>query len=130
MSAIDETKQIRLENLKILIDQMGGHGAQRKLSDVTGISSQYINNLLRGDRVIGEKTARKIEQALQLPDGWMDRSSDVQESANDVGLDEETLRLALAIQSLSSKDRSTLQALVDSLAQPKGGEFRLNVGGR
>ena len=130
MSALNEIKQIRLENLKALIEQMGGHGAQRKLSDVTGISSQYINNLLRGDRVIGEKTARKIEQALKLPDGWMDRSSDVQKPANYVELDEEVLRLAFVIQSLSSKDRAVLQALVDSLAQPKYGEFRLDVGGK
>ncbi len=119
MSDLNEVKQIRLENLKALIEKMGGHGAQRKLSAVTGISSQYINNLLRGDRVIGEKTARKIEQTLKLPDGCMDRSSDVQKPVNDVGLDDEVLRLAFVIQSLSSKDRAVLQAMADALSQPK-----------
>lgn len=119
MNGMTVVKENRRKNMQALIERLGGHGAQRKLAELTGISYKFINNLLRGDREISETTARKIEQSLQLAAGWMDRDWESEEPTNPVGLDKEAVRLALAIQSLSPKDRATLQALVDSLAQPK-----------
>lgn len=58
--------------MQVLIERLGGHGAQRKLAELTGISYKFINNLLRGDRDISETTARKIEQSMQLVSGRMD----------------------------------------------------------
>ncbi len=119
MNCIAEIKEIRRKNMQVLIERLGGHGAQRKLAELTGISYKFINNLLRGDRDISETTARKIEQSMQLISGWMDRDWESDIPINDMGLDEETVRLALAIQSLSSSERGALQALVDSLSHPK-----------
>ena len=64
---------MRKRNLLALV---GRYGRQQALADAVGLSVQYINQMLSGHRSIGEKTARKIEAALQLPVGWMDRDED------------------------------------------------------
>jgi transcriptional regulator with XRE-family HTH domain len=116
---------MRRRNLMVLI---GRYGRQQALADAAGLSVQYVNQMLSGHRNIGEKTARKIEAALQLGFGWMDVDSSnspavvgdaVKIAAGDevvnVGID--TLRLARAIQTLPAEKRAILQALVDSMSQ-------------
>ncbi len=113
---------MRKRNLLVLV---GRYGRQQALADAVGLSVQYINQMLSGHRSIGEKTARKIEAALQLPFGWMDVDSSgadtntvkaVSESEV-VEVSKDVLRLARAIQSLSADQRAILQALVDSMGQ-------------
>lgn len=114
--------EMRKRNLLVLV---GRYGRQQALADAVGLSVQYINQMLSGHRSIGEKTARKIEAALQLPFGWMDVDSSgadtntvkaVSESEV-VEVSKDVLRLARAIQSLSADQRAILQALVDSMGQ-------------
>lgn len=79
MRPIDE---IRHENLLALIALKGG---QRQFADAAGIKnpaqvSQWVNrskNAITGKpRVMSGATARAIEIALGLPDGWMDTAND------------------------------------------------------
>ncbi len=119
---------MRKRNLLVLV---GRYGRQQALADAVSLSVQYINQMLSGHRSIGEKTARKIEAALQLPHGWMDvDSSSVADTPSDplrlvadtevVEVSKDVLRLACAIQSLSVDQRAILQALVDSMSQGDG----------
>ena len=119
---------MRKRNLLVLV---GRYGRQQALADAAGLSVQYINQMLSGHRSIGEKTARKIEAALQLALGWMDvDSSIVADTPSDTlklvadtevfEVSKDTMRLARAIQSLSADQRAILQALVDSMSQGDG----------
>ena len=116
---------MRKRNLSVLVRR---YGRQQALADAVGLSVQYINQMLSGHRTIGEKTARKIEKGLCLAPGWMDADSDtaalgdmVKVAANDdvVEVSRESLALLRMIDSLPEKEQAILQALVDSLVQPK-----------
>lgn len=116
---------MRKRNLSVLVRR---YGRQQALADAVGLSVQYINQMLSGHRTIGEKTARKIEKGLCLAPGWMDVDSDaaapgdmVKVAANDdvVEVRRESLALLQMIDSLPEKEQAILQALVDSLVQPK-----------
>ena len=72
---------MRKRNLLALV---GRYGRQQALADAVGLSVQYINQMLSGHRSIGEKTARKIEAALQLPVGWMDRDENTARAFSNV----------------------------------------------
>jgi phage repressor protein C with HTH and peptisase S24 domain len=61
---MDKTKEIRRINLQ-KIEQT--YDTQAELADRLEIAPAYLNHLLTGHRPIGEKTARKIENRLNLP---------------------------------------------------------------
>lgn len=62
---------IRQENLQSLEKH---YGSQRALADALDSTPGYINQLLTNRRSIGEKAARRFEQLLKKPIGWMDQS--------------------------------------------------------
>jgi hypothetical protein len=65
-----EQPTVRQRNLRKLIAQWGGGEAlAKKLGYANG---SYLSHMATGHRPITEKTARAIEQKLQLPLGWMD----------------------------------------------------------
>lgn len=115
-----DTSEIRLSNLRHLL---GSYPTQKEFSRAVGMSVQYLNSLLKQRQALGEKTARKIELALSLEPGWLDR--DVRDSqrvssspAGLVEMDQELVHLALAMKPLTPKVRVALQALVDALTEP------------
>ena len=61
---------IRQENLKSLEK---AYGSQRALADALDSTPGYINQLLTNRRTLGEKAARRFEQLLKKPLGWMDQ---------------------------------------------------------
>lgn len=64
------TNDIRLERLLQLIQEHG----QTKVANLVGIESSYISQLKNPNnpKKIGEKLARRVEDAFHLPHGWMD----------------------------------------------------------
>jgi hypothetical protein len=61
---------IRLERLRLLIEQCGG---QTELAAKLGYANpSFISQMLKGHCTIGDKAARTIEHKLDLPNGWMD----------------------------------------------------------
>lgn len=66
-------KEIRRQNLLLILASLGGHGGQKKLSEKTGIHHTYISSLRVGNREMGEETARKMESAMGLSAGWLDQ---------------------------------------------------------
>ncbi|HAS84020.1 MAG TPA: hypothetical protein DCS43_15405 [Verrucomicrobia bacterium] len=70
---MDSLKEVRRQNLNLILSSLGGHGAQKKLSEKSGIYHTHISNLRVGHKEMGEEIARKIEGTMGLSSGWMDR---------------------------------------------------------
>jgi hypothetical protein len=68
-------KDIRRNNLRILVNETG---SAAEVARRCGASEKYLRQLLgeveqRGTvRGMGDRTAKKIEEAFNKPDGWMD----------------------------------------------------------
>lgn len=116
-------QQRRRNNLNRLL---ADYPTQRHFADAVGLSVAQVSHLVTGVREMGEEIARRIEQALGLEMGWMDRDADTSDSM--AGVSPSSLHLAREIEALPSKQRSALQALVDSLAQPIVGNASANCG--
>lgn len=76
MKTID---QIREENLRWMLDRFVAEGhSQAEFADMIGISASYLSQLVTPGRAkvrpIGNRTARKIESALDLDEGWLDQA--------------------------------------------------------
>lgn len=61
--------EFRRAHLLALIDKSG---KAQDLAEKAGLSPSYISQLVSGNREIGHKTARKLEERLGLPFGSMD----------------------------------------------------------
>lgn len=62
---------IRLENLKLLRSEVG---SAKGLSEKTGKSPSLLSRLFSGNKTLGDKMARDIEQSMDLPVGWLDNA--------------------------------------------------------
>lgn len=69
IKSMKDMQQIRLNNLNALVRL---YGNQTRLGGVSGVSGNYISQMLRGHRNMGEKVARKMEVSIGLPSGWFD----------------------------------------------------------
>lgn len=68
-SAMD-LHEIRLKNLRFLIERVG---SQAKLAALLDIEPSFISQINTGARGMGERFARDLETAFNLPRGAMDR---------------------------------------------------------
>ena len=108
-----------------------------ELADRTGIPQPTISRIRNGDsRDPRDSTLRPLAQYFGLSvsqlRGDVPLPADrVKVAANNevAEVSVEALRLAMAIESLTSEERGALQTLVDALAHPKGCETRLNIAG-
>lgn len=68
-----DVKEIRLINLKKLVEQEGGNAAAvaRKADTSATYLNQILNPKLRGQ--VGDRLARKLEKSYNKPRGWMDK---------------------------------------------------------
>ena len=73
MSYLAIYQQRRRNNLKRLL---ADYPTQRHFADAVGLSVAQVSHLLTGFREMGEEIARRIEEALKLEMGWMDRDAD------------------------------------------------------
>ena len=73
MSVLNSLREVRRQNLLLVLAGLGGHGAQKKLAEKSGIYHTYLSNIRVGNREMGEEIARKIEAAMGLAPGWMDQ---------------------------------------------------------
>jgi hypothetical protein len=75
---------IRYENFIVLYDawrdrnpNAAGHGSLKRFGEAVGISERQMSHLKQRRRIIGTGTARRIEVALKLPEGYMDTAHTV-----------------------------------------------------
>lgn len=66
-----DSKDIRRANLLLLIEQFGNKVS--KLAGVIGTDDTYVRNIKNRVRDMGDDLARRIEEKLGKPRGWMDR---------------------------------------------------------
>ena len=66
MKDVTEIRRLKLKKLEL------EYGSQVVLAEVIELSPARVNHLLTGQRNIGEKAARKIEQIIKKPIGWLD----------------------------------------------------------
>ena len=64
-----EAKEIRLLNAQYLTDK---HGRQEASAKLGYQDNNYLNQILGGFSPMGGRTARRFEDAFDLPNGWMD----------------------------------------------------------
>lgn len=105
----------RRENLSLLI---GRYDKEKDFANAINVSPGYLTQLKRGKpdgRDITEKTARKIEKLLGLPDGWMDETrSGV--AAVESPKDEKSVTIPLYISSFGiTKDRHDKEEIMPEL---------------
>lgn len=105
----------RLNNLRALV---GRFATQQDFADSAGVSVQYLSHLLHGRRNIGEKTARKIERALRLESGFLDRSSgDDLLGVAAPGLSYRAEKVGKMFDLLSPERQDAIWEIVNALAQ-------------
>lgn len=77
MEDVNATRRRRLELLRSQRNENW-----KELAKALGTTASYISQIRSGTRELGEKTARKFERKLGLPNGWFDRSEgdDLQKS--------------------------------------------------
>ena len=81
-----DIKQIRLSNLRTLISESGTIANLARLSETApAYLSQILNSLPTSTgkpRSVGDKLARKLEQALNKSYGWMDKDHESPDTAH------------------------------------------------
>mgnify|MGYP007054544646 CR=1 FL=1 len=122
-----DVKAIRLRNLRALVEEVGGIRALAELADT---SYQTLWQIVGGTelpsgkvRALGYLLARKIETAVNKPQGWLDV-----DHGERAALDDEAIRFALWWQGLDEKEREkfhqvrtliTEKAIPDSVVEQK-----------
>ncbi len=110
------TNDIRLERLLQLIQEHG----QTKVANLVGIESSYISQLKNPNnpKKIGEKLARRIEDAFHLPHGWMDVLHDNEAMRVINEQDETMLKLAkMMLPVATPHSNAHLQRIIEGLEQ-------------
>ena len=102
MDDIHRIRQQRLQN--ILAEEFPGRGGQALLAQALERQSGYISRCLRGEKTIGEKFARYVEEKLHLPRFWLDSERNV---ANRV-LDPEHVELLENFEALTPSQQRSL----------------------
>ena len=105
--------EVRRENLKRLIEEKYD-GVVQRLAKECNIQHSQLWRVLKEEQVagqpryVGEKLARKIEQAAGLYTGWLDTTPDKQSVS-------EANALADRIRGLSPEDRAVVLRMVEAL---------------
>lgn len=115
-------EEIRTENIKSLIEK---HGGLNPLSELLGRSRSQIDQWAKNyrnidgvPRFMGPKSARLVERALNLPEGWMDTDHSIEPRSPSE--DEYTLVPILDVQAACGNGHFNDQALVEGgFALPK-----------
>lgn len=68
-----ENKEIR--RLRLL-ELLKSHGTLAAIGEKTETPANYLSTVKNREREMGDKVARRIEEKLGLPKGWMDRMDD------------------------------------------------------
>ena len=67
---MQDIREIRRYHLRRLL---AGYSTQRKFAEATGLASAHISQMVTGHREMGDSVARRIEEALGLAFGTLDR---------------------------------------------------------
>jgi hypothetical protein len=126
------SKEIRRKNLRELVRKADSGAAFAKQADIApSLLSQILSQ--NPTRNIGDKLARKIEERLRLPSGWLDSNHTPEASSapinqadsRDKSADRYRALLALGamIEDFTPAEFAELEAQVELILRRKGGGF-------
>ena len=112
MMSVMDIYEIRRRNLARVLEEEDGTIVQ--LARRTGTSANYLTQVLseRVARHMGSTVARRIESKLELPEGWMDKVTDVPLSLSD-----ESIAMAQKIDRLPPTLRAKIARELDILTR-------------
>ncbi len=105
-------KEVRLANFLKLSE---GYKKISEYCEVIGIAPSYFSQVKRGSKVIGDEIAERVENALGLPQGWMD-TQHKNEAEQIRSLPTDVVGVAYAIASLPEGVRERIKGLVYEMA--------------
>ncbi|MEZ5537607.1 MAG: hypothetical protein R3F02_18560 [Thiolinea sp.] len=113
-------KEIRRERLILLIEKWKAEGnkSQRALADKCSLNPVHLSQMIKGDRGMGDATARRIEKSMLLPDGYMDTQLDLE-------ADPDSEEMAALFSQLKGERRKTGIEYVRSLLKTQAMEDEL-----
>lgn len=130
-----ETKEIRLTNLLALA---AGYKRNSQFCERIGMNPTYFSQVKTGRKSIGDELARRIEQSLGLPRGYLDTPKTDKQRDGNVPI--ETLSAAYALEALAPAVRDTITRLIYTLAAEAAEQkafsdkrvapFTITIGGR
>lgn len=109
-----DIKQIRYENARRLVDKAGGISAfGERIGKSQAQTSSFAGK--SPSKGIGDKIARQIEEAFEMPRGWLDRHQDE--------VSEKLTLINHAIKDFSNDELMELLAQADLIKRRKRGEL-------
>jgi len=122
ISAVQVISKTRRDRLLMLLEHHGGLaslneklGLDRTDATLSQIKNQSPHHKTKKPRAMGDELARRIEETLGLPDGWMDTPPTYAELAGQA----DPMAKALAIlEAMEPEARYTALRLLDAIAQP------------
>lgn len=120
MQPVTETRLVRLQMLVkehngSLADLNEAIGLVRTDATLSQIRTRAPHSKTGKPRVMGDDLARKIEEKLKLPVGWMDTPPTYFELH---GVDDPRTKVMKMMESMTVQDLYTTVRLVDALAKP------------
>lgn len=119
-----DIKDIRKANLIRIIGNVHERGAPSQFAKKYNLPPDQVRHILTGYRTMGEKLARKFEEAIGLPSGELDKDlSDSVASeaatymANNLGI--EALDVITTFRELDAEKRKIVAQMIRSLAPQK-----------
>jgi plasmid maintenance system antidote protein VapI len=108
-------KEIRVDNLNVLIEEAGGRTAftDSQAAIEQGITYGFVGQLVNKSRGIGDNTAKKLEIMGNKPRHWLDQShNQVKETSAEYKITSEQLEWNAAYHQLDKTARDTLLATI------------------
>ncbi len=127
------SKEIRRKNLRELVDKADSGAAFAKQADMApSLLSQILSQ--NPSRNVGDRLARKIEERLRLPSGWLDSAHSTEiadhivtdksaRQENSGGQYRALLTLGALIEDFTPAELAELEAQVELIRRRKGGGF-------
>lgn len=126
------SKEIRRKNLRALVNKADSGAAFAKQADIApSLLSQILSQ--NPTRNIGDRLARKIEEKLSLPPGWLDSmhgTDHEQKPVEQIKVSEDgssryqaLLTLGKLIEDFTPSELAELEAQVELIRRRKGGGF-------
>lgn len=106
----------RINNLKQLIKAFS---TQKAFAEEYELSYSFMNQLINKKRGFGEKAAKKIEEAMNLPEGWL---SDLDRKETEQIVSDESVDSKAGIKKKTTRVDATKIAVNFLTSPPKGME--------
>ncbi len=119
-----DTKEIRKANLVYLIGNPSERGAAARFAKKYNLPPDQVRHVLTGFRPMGEKLARRFEEAIGLDFGTMDKPLDnlvMEEAANYAAQNqgESAVKLLKAFRNLKDDKKAMALRLIEALLEPE-----------